>query len=714
MRSVISRARVAAAVTVPLVMILAVASPAAAGEQTGHDHAAHEHPAAAPSPSPHGHPGNADHAAEDLVGVPMNEIERAAKARADEVQRQTGKRPGRRSPQEQARADAIAAAADPAVSGSWGGVIDTPVVPVFNAMLPNGKVLMWDSVGDGPTESYSDQSFTRAAVWDPVTDTSRRVDVRGYNIFCAGYAQLADGNILVAGGNRDSSLNGIRQTHVFEWRTETWRRGPDMAAERWYPSVTALPNQEALILGGGPENAEVHQTDQWVRLLTGFTTPSSRLYPLLTVRPDGNVDMVGTSPLMRTLATSAAGTQLATSARDGIDRDYASFATVRVGKTLVAGGGIIDEDGKTRVPTRTAVIVDSNGTTQAQPTGSMTTGRRQHNLTVLADGDALATGGMNAVVNDGSVNLASPVYEAELYDTETGTWSTLAAANRIRQYHSSALLLPDGRVMTGGGGICAECQRVGYLEKNIEYFSPPYLYGANGQPAARPTITSAPATASYGSAFSVTSPEAASIGKVGLVGLGAPTHGDDQGQRYVPLSFSATGTSLTIASPANVNIAPPGFYMLFVVDSNGVPSVARMVQLTATAPPAPAPVRLTISGPGGRCLDIDHSSTVPGTKIQLWDCNGTGAQRWTHPDDGTLRALGMCADVPGGSLRAGAPLQTDICSSTDPAQKWTIGSDSRIRSATKPKLCLSAPGKSNAEQVTLAKCNGSPTQVFRY
>src|SRR5215207_621214 len=528
MRSLFSRTRAAVAVTVPLVVILTGTVPA-----TAHD--APPSPATGPATSDSGHDhGDRDHAAEDLVGVPMNEIERAAKARSDEVTRQTGQRPGRRSPKEQAVADAIAAAADPAVSGAWSGVVDAPVVPVFNALLPNGKVLMWDSVGDGPAESYSDQSFTRAAVWDPATNTSKRVDVQGYNIFCAGYAQLSDGTVLVAGGNRDTSLNGIRKTHLFDWRTETWRRGPDMAAERWYPSVTALPNQEALIQGGGPENAEVHQTNQWIRLLTGFTTPSSRLYPLLTVRPDGNVDLVGTGTTMRTVQTSGAGTQLATSLRDTINRDYASFATIRSGKTLVAGGGIVTEDGKVGVPTRTAVIVDSNGATQAQPTGSMATGRRQHNLTVLADGDALATGGMNAVASDGNVNLASPVYAAELYDTETGSWRTLGAANRIRQYHSAALLLPDGRVMTGGGGICAECQRVGYLEKNIEYFTPPYLYGPDGQLAARPAITAAPTTASYGSTFSVTSPQAGSIAKAGLVGLGAPTHGDDQGQRYVP------------------------------------------------------------------------------------------------------------------------------------------------------------------------------------
>src|SRR5262245_61660416 len=233
----------------------------------------------------------AEHAAEDLAGVPMSQIERDAKAKQDQIARVTGVRPGRRTAAAERRADAVAAAADPAVAGMWSPVHGTEVVPVMSALLPNGKVLMWDSVGDDAAEHYPNHSFTRAAVWDPKTNTSKRVDVTGYNIFCAGFAQLADGTVLVAGGNRDQQLHGIRQTHLFDWRTETWSRGPDMAAERWYPSVQALSNHEALILGGGPATPEVYQTNRWMRLLTGILAPPNRLYPLLTVRPDGNVDL---------------------------------------------------------------------------------------------------------------------------------------------------------------------------------------------------------------------------------------------------------------------------------------------------------------------------------------------------------------------------------------------------------------------------------------
>jgi len=106
----------------------------------------------------------------------------------------------------------------------------------------------------------------------------------------------------------------------------------------------------------------------------------------------------------------------------------------------------------------------------------MSTARRQHHLTVLADGNVLATGGQSAVTPDGGVDLANAVYAAELYDAAAGTRRTLAAANRVRQSHSTAILLPGGR----GDGRCRRdlrrCQRVGYLEKNIEYVTPPGYY----------------------------------------------------------------------------------------------------------------------------------------------------------------------------------------------------------------------------------------------
>ena len=172
-----------------------------------------------------------EHAAEDLASTPIDQIERETAANADRIFHETGRRPGTAP----GSASATAVSVDPRMSGQWSAVVDTGVVPVFEAVLPDGKVLMWDSVGDNAAETYPNQTFTRAQVWNPADDTYKRVDVQGYNIFCAGFTHLQNGNVLVAGGNKDTSLAGIVQTHVFDWRTETWSRGPDMAAGRWYP-----------------------------------------------------------------------------------------------------------------------------------------------------------------------------------------------------------------------------------------------------------------------------------------------------------------------------------------------------------------------------------------------------------------------------------------------------------------------------------------------
>jgi Galactose oxidase-like, Early set domain/Bacterial Ig domain len=219
----------------------------------------------------------------------------------------------------------------------------------------------------------------------------------------------------------------------------------------------------------------------------------------------------------------------------------------------------------------------------------MAFGRRQFNLTLLADGSVLATGGNST--GAGLIDMNGGVYNAERWDPTSGQWTTLAAQTVTRQYHSTALLLPDGRVLSSGGGICGTCDQVGYLAKNAEIFTPPYLFkkDGSGQLAPRPEIAGAPGTVSHGTSFEITTPNAASIRKVALIRLGSQTHSVEMEQRYVPLSFTAGAGALTATVPANVNAAVPGVYMLFIVDSDGVPSVARMVQLAAPAPPPPPP-----------------------------------------------------------------------------------------------------------------------------
>jgi hypothetical protein len=489
--------------------------------------------------------------------------------------------------------------------GQWGPVVDWPVVAINTALLENGKVLAYDSVGDHATESYPVHDHTRATLWDPATGAQTPVTVTtGYNIFCSGLAHLMDGSVFVAGGNKNDQLDGIVQTHVFNPDTNTWSLGPNMAAERWYPSVTPLRNGEMLITEGGPDTPEVRETNGSLRALTTASLDLP-LYPWMDVAPDGRAFYSGPDQTMRSLDTAGGGSWQSFGQRDTQNRDYGSHAMFDVGKILVAGGGNSSKNAR---------VIDLNAATpQVSATAPMAYGRRQHNLTVLADGSVLATGGNSSGAP--LVDLDHGVYPAELWDPATGQWQTLASMQVTRQYHSTALLLPDGRVLSGGGGVCGTCDEVGYLAKNAEVFSPPYLFKKDGsnELAPRPQITSGADDTTYGAPFAVSVPNAASIGKVALVRLGAVTHSVNMEQRYVPLSFTANGGTINATAPANANVAPPGIYMLFVVDANGVPSVARMMRVGTE------PTTTITAGPGSRTNDPTPTfsfASQPGTGFE--------------------------------------------------------------------------------------------------
>ncbi len=440
----------------------------------------------------------------------------------------------------------------------------------------------------------------------------------GSNIFCAGFVQLPNGRVFVAGGNLDNHLNGTKLTHIFDWRTMSWKQGPDMNRARWYPSVAALMDGEALIVGGeatSPGVAEIRKTNGQIGQRRGITAPSGRLYPFLQSGPDGLVLHSGSGQQIRELrwwkSSGDGGAMDEIRDRDAMDRSYGSYANYLPGRTLVTGGGSEDVGGVQR-PTNTAQVIDTrSGDIVTSPAAPMSFRRRQANLTILADGSLLATGGIQKT-GDGSLvvvprpnpapgdppnmlDTSEAVYAAERWDPNTDTWTTLASAKRAREYHSTALLLPDGRVMTGGGGICGSCRDAGYLERNVQIFSPPYLFGPDGKPAARPRIDVAPKRVTIHAPFDVTTPDASAIAKVGLIKLGAPTHGQDQGQRYLPLSFRTFGNRLRVQAPLNAAEAPPGYYLLEIVNNDGTPAKAPIVKLSSppAGPVAGSPARTT-------------------------------------------------------------------------------------------------------------------------
>ena len=295
--------------------------------------------------------------------------------------------------------------------GQWSPVVDWPVIAINAALLPNGKVLAYDSVGDGATESFPDQTFTRATVWDPATGSQTDVRVNtGYNIFCSGLAHLLDGSLFIAGGNKDQALNGISQTHLFNPATNTWSLGPNMAAGRWYPSVTPLSNGEMVITEGGPDIPEVRQTDGTLRSLSSASL-NLPLYPWMDVAPNGRTFVSGPDPTMRSLDTTGTGGWTTLAQRDGISRSYGSHAFYDIGKILVSGGGASVRDSR---------MIDVNGSApQVSATSPMAFGRRQHNLTMLADGSVLATGGNSSGAS--LVDMNAGVYPAELWDPATGS-----------------------------------------------------------------------------------------------------------------------------------------------------------------------------------------------------------------------------------------------------------------------------------------------------
>ena len=444
------------------------------------------------------------------------------------------------------------AVATGSAAGQWSAPFDWRIVALHVSLLPNGKVLSWGKYGDSYLWNPGDGAFT--ALSDP------------YWLFCAGHSLLPDGRVLAAGGHI-SDDHGLPDAATFSPTSGTWTRLPPMKFGRWYPTNTTLANGEVLVIAGRNQagnhvtTPEVWTGTKWRQL----TTAKLRLpyYPRTWVAPNGMVFYAGEQKVTRYLSTVGTGAWDTVAFRKFGVRDYGSAVMYLPGKVLYTGGGRT---------TKTAEIIDL---TRAAPTwqytGSMAYPRRHHNATVLPTGEVLVTGGTRGTTFN-EVSMAVRV--AEIWNPATGVWTQLASNAINRTYHSASLLMPDGRVLHSGSGDAINDGVAAPDQKNAEYFSPPYLFRG-----ARPAISDAPASAAYGATFAVSTPDAAAIAKVSLVALGSVTHAMDQGQRFMWLDFSRTAGGLAVTAPANRNLAPPGWYMLFVLNGSDVPSVAKMIRL---------------------------------------------------------------------------------------------------------------------------------------
>lgn len=451
-------------------------------------------------------------------------------------------------------------------AGQWSAPITWPALAIHASLLPNGKVLTWGQRNSQP-EIWTPPATVGAS--GTFVSTAEPAD-----LFCSGHTFLPDGRILVAGGHSGTIGLGIRNSTIFSFATGSFTSGPIMENGRWYPTNTALASGEVVTMSGGDTAQqrnlipEVYQTNGTWRVLS---TASLYLpyYPMAFVAPAGNVFVAGPSQTTYFLDPSGTGHWTGGPTSQFGVRDYGSAVMYDVGKIFMVGGG---------APTATAEVIDiSAGSGTWRYVASMAVARRQSNATILADGKVLVTGGTNATgFNTAPSNAA--VLAAELWDPATEQWKTLARATHYRLYHSTALLLQDGRVLTAGSGAPAATGLTDDLTGEI--FTPPYLFNADGTLATRPTITVAPSSVSYNQGFTVQLSAPTTVGKVTWISLGSVTHSYNQNQRAMRLTFTGSGTAaLTVTAPARAALAPPGYYLLFVVDGRGVPSVAKIVRI---------------------------------------------------------------------------------------------------------------------------------------
>jgi hypothetical protein len=447
---------------------------------------------------------------------------------------------------------------DLAAVGSWSSPVNLPAVAVNLVLLKNNTLLFYQ---DGSTPT----------VWDYTNNTFTSVTAP-VDLFCSGQTMLPDGRILVVGGHGTSQI-GIPSAEIFDPANDTWTILPKMSYSRWYPTATTLADGRVIVMGGwqttNHTNAGIPEiydpaTNTWTKE-TNANNPFET-YPFIYQLSDGRLIHVN-------------GSEYAT-VTDILDLNTMSWSTVDPNITdggssvmylpdKIMKAGSASDSQETGSSANTTYVLDmTQPSAKWKQTASMAYPRSFLNLTELPDGTVLATGGETD--KDGG-KISNAVYAAELWSPASQSWRTLASMHTPREYHGTALLLPDGRVVESGMG--ADFGNVPD-QLSAEFFSPPYLFKGP-----RPTVTQAPTQISYGQNFFVAMPDATSITSAVLIRTGAVTHFFDMNTRFVPTTFQQAAGGLTLTAPANANQAPPGYYMLFLVNSNGVPSIAPIIQL---------------------------------------------------------------------------------------------------------------------------------------
>jgi hypothetical protein len=475
---------------------------------------------------------------------------------------------------------------NPSQLGEWRVEYTCEPVGIHAALLKTNKLLFFAYHEENQMEGVS-------SVLNLEDGTVQHVE-QETDLFCSGHAFLPDGRLLVAGGH----VTGEKSVSLFTPSAVAgeWQQLPELEVGRWYPTCVTLPDGKIFVLSGSKKSGggAVNDTYQIFDPEAGLQAPQPapflnevepcNTYPFVFVLPSGKLSVFSYSKsCFFDLSSMTFGAERFQCTREE-PRTYPLEGTsvllpllpendppYRARLMVIGGGGM--PPGPTTPATNSCEYLDvDDPAPQWKSAAPMLWARVMPDSVLLPDGTVLAMNGSDTGKADEAV---TPVLQAEIYDPVTDMWHPAADMRVPRLYHSTALLLPDGTVLTAGLDEAFNPPPFKYPEYRLEVFRPPYLFRGP-----RPQLDSVPSTVHYGEEFPVVCNAAGSIARVAILRAGSVTHSFNPDQRYVGLHIAGrSGNTLTLAAPPNGNIAPPGYYLLFILNSDGVPSVGKYVSL---------------------------------------------------------------------------------------------------------------------------------------
>ena len=479
----------------------------------------------------------------------------------------------------------------PQTGGKWGLTIDFPLVPVSAAIeATTGKLLVWSSYA-ASTFGGSNGLQTITSTYDPSSQqvTSTTVTNTGHDMFCEGLSMDFQGRAIAAGGNTDAA------TSIFSSTSQSWSKGGAMNIGRGYQAQVTLSGGNLFTIGAswaggqGGKNGEIFNTaaNSW-SLLSGcpvspiLTGDAQGIYRAdnhawLFAWSQNNVFHAGPSKAMNWFGTTGSGSQSSAGTRTG-DGDSmcgdAIMYDVLAGKILTVGGSPSYQNSQATSNAHIITLSTPGQAPSVQTIGNMNYARAFANGVVLPDGTVFIVGGQSYAV---PFSDDTSQFTPELFNPATNSFSQMAPISIPRNYHSTALLMLDGTVMNGGGGLCGSCSTNHY---DAQIWSPPYLFNAAGGPATRPVINSISTNAiKVGSVLTINTNSA--VTKVSLVRMGSTTHTVNTDQRRIAFNtLTGAGTnSYQITIPGDQGKAVPGYWMVFAINAAGTPSVGKILQI---------------------------------------------------------------------------------------------------------------------------------------